>query len=69
MARIPQAEAGEWMDMPGRHYRLICCDCGLSHDFEFRVVKGKIRFRAYRNERSTAAVRREKRKRDQGGAA
>lgn len=60
-------------------HRLICCDCGLSHDMEFVVVRtrrkgGKtqmiavapssfaIQFRARRNERSTAQIRR-KRKR------
>jgi hypothetical protein len=64
MAKVMEAQAGEWMEIPGRRYKLICCDCGLAHDFEFRVVKGKIRFRAYRNERSTAACRRERRKRE-----
>ena len=30
-----------WTDwqMPVRHYRMGCCDCGLVHDVEFRVVK------------------------------
>ena len=61
-------------------HRLICCDCGLSHDMEFVVVRtrrkgGKtqmvalapsgfaIQFRARRNERSTAQVRRKRQKR------
>lgn len=57
-------------------HRLICCDCGLAHDFEFAIVevtKGRngrlrvvksapkkfaIQFRARRNERSTAQIRR-----------
>lgn len=56
-------------------HRLICCDCGLSHDMEFIVVKTArrggtvknvgtaplsyaIQFRARRNERSSAQVRR-----------
>ena len=49
-----------------------CCDCGLVHEMQFRVVldddpkyadpektiAGLVVFRAKRNERSTAAVRR-----------
>jgi len=61
-------------------YRLACCDCGLVHDLQFRVVevlehlpngtwvhsdpldpsKYKIQFRARRNRRSTAQIRRHK---------
>jgi hypothetical protein len=47
----------EWVHpLPG--YRLICCDCGLSHEMEFRVVANEVIFRARRHERSTAQVRR-----------
>ena len=58
-------------------YRLACCDCGLVHDMEFKVVekikdnpdgtwehgepldpaKYRVLFRARRNNRSTAAIR------------
>lgn len=61
-------------------HRLVCCDCGLSHDMEFIIVEtctrgGKlkmlrlapkkfaIQFRARRNERSTAQIRRKPQKR------
>jgi len=27
----------------------ICCDCGLAHDFRFKVVKGSVYWRAKRN--------------------
>jgi hypothetical protein len=27
----------EWQ-MPARHYRMGCCDCGLVHNVEFRVI-------------------------------
>lgn len=43
------------------------CDCGLVHDMEFEYVTGgklnekfRVRFRARRNNRSTAALRRGK---------
>lgn len=45
--------------------RMICCDCGLSHDVQFRAYGVTVEFRVKRNNRSTAAVRREdKKKRD-----
>jgi len=47
---------GEWV-APQKNYRMACCDCGLVHKFEFRVVKGKIQFRAWRDEKSTAVRR------------
>lgn len=61
----PKTNAAGWTDwiQPVRKgYRMSCCDCGLVHDFDFRVVAGRVRFRARRNTRSTAAVRRERRK-------
>jgi len=58
-----------------------CCDCGLVHDVEFRVIritkqfrdggyeweecdpkKFRVHFKARRNNRSTAAIRRGKQK-------
>ena len=47
----------EWVH-PAPGYRMICCDCGLSHEMEFRIVEGEIVFRARRHARSTAQVRR-----------
>ena len=40
--RPPAGEDG-WTDWqpPQRHYRLGCCDCGLVHDMEFRLVAVK----------------------------
>lgn len=28
----------EWRAPQMLDYRLVCCDCGLTHDFEFKVV-------------------------------
>lgn len=53
----------EWIHpLPG--YRFSCCDCGLVHDLEFQYVREdkRIIFRARRNARSTAAVRRERKR-------
>jgi hypothetical protein len=62
MARIKKETANEdgWTDwihtLPG--YRMVCCDCGLSHNMEMEIYEGKPYFRMSRNERSTAQVRR-----------
>ncbi len=45
-------------------YRMACCDCGLVHELDFNVTDDMlVQFRAWRNERATAAKRREMRKR------
>jgi len=54
-----QQQDGEWME-PQRGYRAACCDCGLVHRLQFRVVKGKVQFRAWRDNRATAQMRRGK---------
>ena len=44
---------------------MACCDCGLVHDMDFRIVGDKakrIEFRVARNNRSTGQVRRWARK-------
>lgn len=48
---------GEWV-RPRRGYKLMCCDCGLVHNMDFRVRDNKTEFRAFRNNRSTALARR-----------
>ena len=58
MKYYPQKD-GEWMQ-PKRGYKMACCDCGLVHRVEFRVVKGRVQFRAWRDNRATAARRRKR---------
>lgn len=54
--------AGKWIQPTRKQYRVCCCDCGLVHAIDFRLIKyGKgrrIQFRAYRDNRATAGVRR-----------
>ncbi|HET7156086.1 MAG TPA: hypothetical protein VFI87_12040 [Hyphomicrobiaceae bacterium] len=64
MARYAQPGAGEWVQPVRRGYKLACCDCGLVHVLDFKLVKygggkHKIRFRGWRNDRSTALTRRQ----------
>ncbi len=49
---------GEWIAPKQRGFKDACCDCGLVHHMDFRVVDGQIQFKAVRDERATAAMRR-----------
>jgi hypothetical protein len=72
MARIIKHQAvtpdgySNWVQPIRDGYRMFCCDCGLCHEFQFRLVpigrgRGrKIQFRARRNNRSTAQKRRQR---------
>lgn len=57
----PVARADEWVEPVYRGYRVMCCDCGLVHTIDFRIRKGAIQFRARRNNRATAQLRRHRR--------
>lgn len=56
--RYPVLKDGEWMRPITRGFKEQCCDCGLVHRVDYRVVDGAIEFRAYRDNRATAAARR-----------
>jgi hypothetical protein len=84
MPKYPVEKEGKngwsrWVPPVMRGYKMACCDCGLVHNMQFKVVRvtktmrdgswtyaavkgGKVRvmFRAQRNTRSTAALRRKK---------
>lgn len=49
---------GEWLRPKRKGYKAMCCDCGLVHRLDFRVVEGRAEFRAYRDNRATAVARR-----------
>jgi hypothetical protein len=51
-------EANEWVQPVREGFRSACCDCGLVHEMDFRIYKGRVQFRVRRNNRSTAALRR-----------
>jgi len=46
---------GEWVSPRRRNYYMRCCDCGLVHKLNFRLVKygggKKIQFQAFRVKR------------------
>ena len=49
---------GEWIRVPKRGYKEQCCDCGLIHRLNFRIVDGKIEIQAFRDARATNGARR-----------
>ena len=51
-------EENEWVQPIRKDYKMACCDCGLVHDMDFRIRKGRAQFRVRRNNRSTAGMRR-----------
>lgn len=60
-----RAKDSEWtswqqpVKMPKR-YTLFCCDCGLAHQFHFRVHKDRAQFRVRRADSYTQAHRKQK---------
>jgi hypothetical protein len=68
--KFETAVAGEWVQPRKRGYKMMCCDCGLVHVMDFRHVirgagnraietkGGKIQFRVWMDNRSTAVARR-----------
>ena len=60
--RYPQVYDNEWVTPKMQGYRMSCCDCGLVHELDFKVKRWgrgfKVVFRARRNARATAGIRR-----------
>lgn len=56
-----QPQRGEWVQPIERGYKMACCDCGLVHTMNFRVVRGRAQFQVFRNNRATGQMRRWKR--------
>lgn len=61
MAAFKKVSDGEWVQPIRKGYKLACCDCGLVHNINFRISRGRVQFQAFRNERSTALSRRHRR--------
>lgn len=54
----------EWIQPQQKGYLMACCDCGLVHGMDFRIVanpknkkKQKVQFRAWRAPKYTAMLR------------
>lgn len=55
----PNSQWSTWQKPSNRNYYMICCDCGLTHCFDFRVNRGdgKVDFRVRRAPIATARAR------------
>lgn len=49
---------GEWVLPIAEGYQMECCDCGLVHTIDFRVVDGRAQMRMRRDKRATLMKRR-----------
>jgi len=58
MKLYPEVNANEWVQPVKKNYKMACCDCGLIHELDFRIVKNRVQFRARRNSRATGQFRR-----------
>lgn len=47
----------QWIQPVRKGYRMACCDCGLVHEMDFRIYKGRVQFRARRHPRATGGKR------------
>lgn len=65
--KFDKPKGGEWVQPVKRGYKLACCDCGLVHTLNFRIVKyaggkrAKVQFQAFLDERETKALRKKER--------
>lgn len=62
MARHEPLKDGDWIRPTRRGFKEQCCDCGLVHRMDFRIVDGSVEFRVFRDKRATSAARRVRRK-------
>jgi hypothetical protein len=53
-----EPSAGEWVRPVMDGYKVACCDCGLVHRVDFRVITDVVEFRVSPLPRSTAMTRR-----------
>jgi hypothetical protein len=53
-----QVTDGEWIAVRKRAFREQCCDCGLVHISDYRVVDGQVQVRSTQDRRATNGVRR-----------
>jgi hypothetical protein len=49
---------GEWVLPVAEGYQMECCDCGLVHTVDFRVLDGRAQMRMRRDTRATLMKRR-----------
>lgn len=51
---------GQWFVVRRSGCKIRCCDCGLTHTVNFRIVGRRLFMQAFRNNRATGQARRKK---------
>lgn len=59
--KLKPAKDGEWLQPIKRGYLMGCCDCGLVHRMNFRIVNDRVQFQAFRANGHTKAQRKKNR--------
>lgn len=61
---IRNSKPGDWRDVTESRF-IACCDCGLTHEYDFRVNPGtgRIQRRVWAHTQATRAIRRQKKHR------
>lgn len=60
---FPKQRAGRWVQPKRIGYLMACCDCGLVHRMDFRIVadqggqRQRVQFRTWRHKEQTKALR------------
>jgi len=60
LKRIKKAKDHEWLQPKMKGFVMACCDCGLVHKMDFRIVNENVQFKAVRAPRYTAAQRKKR---------
>ena len=55
--KYDQVLDGDWHSVDRKDNFDECCDCGLTHRVEYKVAKGRIWFRCWREDKLTNAKR------------
>ncbi len=62
MKKVYKPAAGEWVPLRGK-INVVCCDCSLTHVYEFKLDDKKLLWmRGWRDNRATANRRRSKKR-------
>lgn len=60
MRRYPKVKNGQWIQPVERGYHMACCDCGLVHRMNFKIIgvrKNRVIFQAFRAVGETKKMR------------
>ncbi len=53
LGKVKQIYDGEWFNVRKKNWVQCCCDCGLTHRFNFKIIDGKIKAQAFRDKTLT----------------